>query len=900
MLDEPTSGVDPFSRRCIWRALIENRSNRVIVFITHHMDEADVLADRKAIVIGGKLICFGTSKFLKTQYRPGYVLSLTVITNQDNLHQLKSFILNISPEISLLHEYRDQIQFFIQPTIIHNVMNVLFNINTEKVFRECDVVGIGISVTSLEEIFLKISECHPDTRFDEGEFGDPLSSGIDKQTDHEVNKSSLLSASVSVSGTSSSSSSSSPPPTSSSPFSKSSPTSSSSSSTASMAFNSLNTSYMSLKLKLANLYNQLVIGFRQFRLLLRVLLSLTILPTPLLLILRLSIPVIIMAISLLIYQIETSNDEKSIETSHGYVTRENITQSRLHISIAYPLESDGHPSSKWDESRFLHDLLCMKPQMGYREPYVKFLPFIKSTSSSGLSVDSTDTSQDYDLYGSVRMDIDEWFHENGGNVPLIGEFISWPEQWPEIHPQLSMASACIYLVSCSVATCALSPLIASDIVRDKELHILSQLHLYGMKHWSYWGAHFLTHILQYLLLVCFTTVFMFPCKNHILSYWQSGLLHNWLNFLTAIDSIITIYVGCLFINRPSAATVLFGSTILIVIFVMIIIFFTPLEYLATVYCLIILVFPFADPFLALLLTEFRLRCEKVFLFGKSDVDYITSLSRLLQYEHNKASQTIHLVRIFIFSGLFIGTNVYIHHIRPHQRKVNYYKVLKQLRPLSEMKTKHLPPLVRKETEKVHEFTRHPKSSNTVAFVYNLTKIYLTGALSYVRRLLLLFNSKNRPIQHAKVAIEGVSFMVGHGEMFGILGPSGAGKSTLLECLSSIINQTFGEVGVINPKIGKLVPNSVAVKNGLIGFCPQYNPIWPQLTVREHFVIYSVMRNVNKRILKQHVNSILMLVGLVKYSNTISGSLSGGCKRREHFVKVYQGNKQRLYCIDTRY
>ncbi|VDP97565.1 unnamed protein product [Trichobilharzia regenti] len=158
MLDEPTSGVDPFSRRCIWRALIENRSNRVIVFITHHMDEADVLADRKAIVIGGKLICFGTSKFLKTQYRPGYVLSLTVITNQDNLHQLKSFILNISPEISLLHEYRDQLQFFIQPTIIQDVMNVLFNINTEKVFRECDVVGIGISVTSLEEIFLKISK----------------------------------------------------------------------------------------------------------------------------------------------------------------------------------------------------------------------------------------------------------------------------------------------------------------------------------------------------------------------------------------------------------------------------------------------------------------------------------------------------------------------------------------------------------------------------------------------------------------------------------------------------------------------------------------------------------------------------------------------------------------------
>ncbi|KAA0198386.1 ATP-binding cassette sub-family A member 2 [Fasciolopsis buskii] len=44
MLDEPTSGVDPFSRRCIWRVLRDYRPNRVIVLITHYMDEADVLA----------------------------------------------------------------------------------------------------------------------------------------------------------------------------------------------------------------------------------------------------------------------------------------------------------------------------------------------------------------------------------------------------------------------------------------------------------------------------------------------------------------------------------------------------------------------------------------------------------------------------------------------------------------------------------------------------------------------------------------------------------------------------------------------------------------------------------------------------------------------------------------
>lgn len=44
VLDEPTTGVDPISRREIWNALKSRRQNRVILFTTHFMDEADLLA----------------------------------------------------------------------------------------------------------------------------------------------------------------------------------------------------------------------------------------------------------------------------------------------------------------------------------------------------------------------------------------------------------------------------------------------------------------------------------------------------------------------------------------------------------------------------------------------------------------------------------------------------------------------------------------------------------------------------------------------------------------------------------------------------------------------------------------------------------------------------------------
>ena len=44
VLDEPTTGVDPVSRRRIWQALKQRRSDRLILFSTHYMDEADLLA----------------------------------------------------------------------------------------------------------------------------------------------------------------------------------------------------------------------------------------------------------------------------------------------------------------------------------------------------------------------------------------------------------------------------------------------------------------------------------------------------------------------------------------------------------------------------------------------------------------------------------------------------------------------------------------------------------------------------------------------------------------------------------------------------------------------------------------------------------------------------------------
>ncbi|XP_037635456.1 phospholipid-transporting ATPase ABCA1b [Sebastes umbrosus] len=76
ILDEPTAGVDPFARRGIWDLLLKYRPGRTIILSTHHMDEADILGDRIAIISHGKLCCVGSSLYLKNQLGTGYYLTL--------------------------------------------------------------------------------------------------------------------------------------------------------------------------------------------------------------------------------------------------------------------------------------------------------------------------------------------------------------------------------------------------------------------------------------------------------------------------------------------------------------------------------------------------------------------------------------------------------------------------------------------------------------------------------------------------------------------------------------------------------------------------------------------------------------------------------------------------------
>ncbi|KAM8773978.1 ABC-type organic anion transporter ABCA8-like [Rhynchonycteris naso] len=152
LLDEPTAGLDPFSRHQVWNLLKERKRNHVILFSTQSMDEADILADRKVFLSKGKLKCAGSSLFLKKNWGIGYHLSLQ-LTEMCVKEKITSLIKQHIPEAKLSAESERKLVYTL-PLERTNKFPELY-----KNFDFCPDLGIenyGVSMTTLNEVFLKL------------------------------------------------------------------------------------------------------------------------------------------------------------------------------------------------------------------------------------------------------------------------------------------------------------------------------------------------------------------------------------------------------------------------------------------------------------------------------------------------------------------------------------------------------------------------------------------------------------------------------------------------------------------------------------------------------------------------------------------------------------------------
>jgi len=156
ILDEPTTGMDPHSRRKVWELIRKIKKNKVILLTTHSMEEADALSDRIGIMAYGQLRCVGDSLHLKTKYGTGY--NLHIVLELENEEKF----------MSLLHKYF--------PDLLpaqNDAGNMIFNISQDvmlkltELIEELESLGQGdgslvkdwsISHTTLEEVYYKVTK----------------------------------------------------------------------------------------------------------------------------------------------------------------------------------------------------------------------------------------------------------------------------------------------------------------------------------------------------------------------------------------------------------------------------------------------------------------------------------------------------------------------------------------------------------------------------------------------------------------------------------------------------------------------------------------------------------------------------------------------------------------------
>ncbi|XP_078519131.1 phospholipid-transporting ATPase ABCA3 [Lissotriton helveticus] len=155
MLDEPTSGMDPASRRATWDLLQQQKSDRTILLTTHFMDEADLLGDRIAIMAQGELQCCGSSLFLKHKYGAGYHMVMVKAPHCD-VGEISRLVCQYVPNAILESNVGAELSFVLPKESTHR-FEALFT-ELERRRDELGIASYGASVTTMEEVFLRVGK----------------------------------------------------------------------------------------------------------------------------------------------------------------------------------------------------------------------------------------------------------------------------------------------------------------------------------------------------------------------------------------------------------------------------------------------------------------------------------------------------------------------------------------------------------------------------------------------------------------------------------------------------------------------------------------------------------------------------------------------------------------------
>lgn len=177
ILDEPSTGMDPVSKRFMWDFIAETMQGRTVIITTHSMEECEALCHKIGIMVAGQLVCLGTPTHLKNKFGTGYQVQV-ILDHEQGDHKQKNRDQTVAEalmekvqtqlgkefgesNIALIEQHDYTCRFEIKSK--SDTGEVVLPLWTafermEQIKRRTPITNFALSQTTLEQIFLRFAE----------------------------------------------------------------------------------------------------------------------------------------------------------------------------------------------------------------------------------------------------------------------------------------------------------------------------------------------------------------------------------------------------------------------------------------------------------------------------------------------------------------------------------------------------------------------------------------------------------------------------------------------------------------------------------------------------------------------------------------------------------------------
>ncbi|XP_049526534.1 phospholipid-transporting ATPase ABCA3-like [Dermacentor silvarum] len=157
ILDEPTTNMDQDGCRDLWELLLKLRRTTCVLMTTQQLYEADVLGDRVAVMANGRIRCCGAPTFLKQRFGTGYRMNITKMQRKCKVATITTLLRKYAPKARVQSDSDNEVVFIIGQMIATKIIIEMFR-DLESRTEELGVESVGLSMTSLEDVLIRVGE----------------------------------------------------------------------------------------------------------------------------------------------------------------------------------------------------------------------------------------------------------------------------------------------------------------------------------------------------------------------------------------------------------------------------------------------------------------------------------------------------------------------------------------------------------------------------------------------------------------------------------------------------------------------------------------------------------------------------------------------------------------------